>query len=78
MFVLYVNGFIQSFTKYGRYADLVLGLVVLGLAFHWHSWLAAGCAAVSLVAFATDFNGWVQRRAQAWAHSVNRRRMARR
>jgi len=67
--MMYFAGFVKTFSKFGRWADLSLGLLVVALGIHWSSpWLIAG-GAFSIVAFAVDLNGWVQRKSLAFAHA---------
>lgn len=69
MFALYVNGFIQMFSRFGRYADLAAAVVMIALAVLWRSPVTAALAAVSFLAYAIDLNGWVQRKSMAYAKS---------
>lgn len=67
--MMYFAGFVRAFSKFGRWADLTLGLVVMGLGLLWSSpWLMAG-GAFSILAFAVDLNGWVQRKSLAFAQA---------
>lgn len=67
--MMYFMGFVKAFSKFGRYADLVLGLVVVSLGIYWSSPLTMGLGAISLLAFAFDLNGRVQRKSLAFAQA---------
>ena len=67
--MIYFMGFVNMFARFGRYADLVLGLVIAGLGLWWSSAWMVGTGVFSLAAFAFDLNGWVQRRSIAFAHA---------
>ncbi len=72
--MIYFMGFVKLFSKFGRYADLALGLVVAGLGVYWSSPITIALGAFSIAAFAFDLNGWVQRRSMAFAQArVSRR-----
>jgi len=67
--MMYFAGFVKAFSKFGRWADLMLGLAVLGFGIYWASpWVIAG-GAFSIAAFAFDLNGWVQRKSMAFAQA---------
>lgn len=61
MFAMYIRGFVLRMTKYGRYTDLLAGVVMLGLAFWWKSPWTAFFGVLSILSYVTDFNGWIQR-----------------
>lgn len=67
MLMVYVNGFVQAFTKYARWSDLLLGLASVGFGIYWSNLWLVGLGALSLLAAATNFNGWVQQKTQALA-----------
>ena len=75
VFMLYVMGFVQKLTKYGRWTDLVVGLATLALGIHWGSPWTIAFGGLGILSFAVDLNGMIQRRTMAFAHS---RAMARR
>lgn len=69
IFMVYLMGFIRKFTKYGRWCDLTLGLVMVGLGLLWHSPLTMAFGGLGIVSFAVDLNGMIQRRSMAYAMS---------
>lgn len=75
VFMLYLMGFVQKLTKYGRWTDLVVGLVTLSLGVYWGSTWTMAFGALGILSFAVDLNGMIQRRTMSFAHS---RAMARR
>lgn len=75
VFALYLRSFIMKFATYGRYADLLLGLIVVGYGFYTMSWWIIALGIFSLFAFAVNLNGWIQRKA---VESAQKRMLARR
>lgn len=69
LFMMYLMGFVQKFTRYGRWADLALGLVMISLGVYWRSPWTAGFGMLGVVSFAIDLNGMIQRRTLAFAHA---------
>lgn len=69
VFMLYVMGFIQKLTKYGRWTDLIAGLATIGLGVYWQSPWTMAFGALGIVSFAVDLNGLIQRRTMAFAHA---------
>lgn len=67
--MVYLMGFIQKFTKYGRWCDLALGLVMIGLGVLWHSPLTMALGGFGVISFAIDLNGMIQRRSMAYAQA---------
>lgn len=67
MFKIVLRNLILRFSKYGRYADLVAGIVALGLGVWWQSYLLMGLGAFSLFAYAINLNGRIQQGAIAFA-----------
>lgn len=76
VFMMYVMGFVQKMTRYGRWADLVLGLVMIGLGIYWRSPWTVALGVVGIGSFAIDLNGMIQRRTMAMAHArmISRKR----
>lgn len=74
IFLVYLIGFIKKFTLFGRYLDLSVGVVMMGLGIWWQSPWTMFFGALSIAAFAFDLNGWVQRRSMAYAQSKMIRR----
>ena len=67
--MMYFMSFVKAFSKFGRWADLALGLVVLGLGVFWNSpWVIAG-GVFSILAFSFNLNGWVQRKSLSFAQA---------
>lgn len=62
VFMMYVMGFVQKMTKYGRWLDLVLGLATVGLGIYWNSPWTMALGSIGIISFAIDLNGIIQRR----------------
>lgn len=76
MFRMMLRGTILKFSKFGRYLDLILGLVMLGLAWYWQSWITAAFGAFSVAMFAINLNGIIQNKAMNMAVGVAQKRQA--
>lgn len=66
---LYLRKFIMGFAKFGRWADLALGLVVIAAGFAWNSTWMIVAGVVSIFAFAFNLNGWIQKKTLSFAQS---------
>ena len=71
-----LRGTVLKFSAYGRYLDLILGVAMLALAWYWHSWITAALGAFSVVMFAINLNGIIQRKAMNMAVGVAQKRHA--
>lgn len=60
-FVLYLRSFILMFTKHGRLADLMVGLMLVALGVHWSSPWTVAAGALALFTYSVDLNGMIQR-----------------
>lgn len=76
-FALFLRTFIKHVSKFGRYTDLIAGVVLVGLAFYWKSPWTGFFGVVSLVAAAGDLNGRIQRWSQRKAMNLAQARNAR-
>lgn len=73
--MVYVMGFIEKLTKYGRWTDLAFGLITIAFGIYWSSYWTMAFGALGVLSFAIDLNGMIQRRSMAFAQArVSRRR----
>lgn len=76
MFRMILRGTVLKFSRYGRYLDLILGVVMLALAWYWQSWITAALGSFSIAMFAINLNGMIQNKAMNMAVGVAQKRQA--
>lgn len=76
--MVYLMGFVEKLTKYGRWTDLAFGLITIALGYYWSSPWTMAFGALGIVSFAVDLNGIIQRRTMAFAQARVSRRQSKR
>lgn len=69
VFMMYLMSFIKKFTAYGRWLDLVVGLISLSYGIYSKSYILIGFGALGIISFAVNLNGIIQKKSLAFAHA---------
>lgn len=74
-FTIAVRSTVTHVSRFGRFTDLAVALITLGLGIWWSNFWLIGGSAIGFLAFAFNLNAHVQRVAMNWAfRSASKRR----